>query len=95
LAGAHGLDIEKRAGYAFVACDGKAVLVLDVDAGKEIGSVPIAGNSMQFGMINGESGYIGQLGGLEDAQTTAFDLTTERFNVFFPGSCRASVYEEV
>ena len=43
LAGAHGLDIEKEEGRAFVACDGKAVVVLDIETGKEIAAVPIAG----------------------------------------------------
>ena len=43
VAGAHGLDIEKEEGRAFVACDGKALVVLDIEAGKEIATVPIAG----------------------------------------------------
>ncbi len=42
-AGAHGLDIEREVGLAFVACDGKAVVVLDVETGKEIVEIPIAG----------------------------------------------------
>lgn len=43
VAGAHGLDIEKETDHAFVACDAKAVVVLDIRTGKEIVSVPIAG----------------------------------------------------
>ncbi len=43
VAGAHGLDIKKGAGCAFVACDGKAVVVLDIDSGKEIATIPITG----------------------------------------------------
>jgi len=42
-AGPHGLDIDKEEGRAFVACDGKAVAVLDVETGKEIATVPLAG----------------------------------------------------
>jgi DNA-binding beta-propeller fold protein YncE len=43
VAGAHGLDIEKDTGRGFVACDGKAVAVLDIDTGKEMATVPISG----------------------------------------------------
>ena len=43
VAGAHGLDIEKGQGRAFVACDGKAVVVLDIDRGKEVATIPITG----------------------------------------------------
>jgi DNA-binding beta-propeller fold protein YncE len=43
VAGAHGLDIEEDAGRGFVACDGKAVAVLDIDTGKEIATIPISG----------------------------------------------------
>jgi len=43
VAGPHGLDIDKEEGRAFVACDGKAVVVLDVETGKEIATVPLAG----------------------------------------------------
>ena len=44
VAGAHGLDNGKEDGRAFVACDGKAVVVLDIETGKEIAAaVPLAG----------------------------------------------------
>lgn len=41
--GPHGLDIDTEAGRAFVACDGGAVVVLDLSTGREVGSVGIAG----------------------------------------------------
>ncbi len=43
VAGAHGLDILKESGLAFVDCDGKAVVVLNVESGKETAAVQIAG----------------------------------------------------
>ncbi len=44
VAGAHGLDIEKgEEGRAFIACDGRAIVVLDLETGKEIATVSIPG----------------------------------------------------
>ena len=42
VSGPHGLDID-GAGHAFVACDGKAVVVLEIRTSQEGGFVPIAG----------------------------------------------------
>jgi DNA-binding beta-propeller fold protein YncE len=41
--GAHGLDIARESDRAFVACDGKSIVVLDFETSKEIAVVPIAG----------------------------------------------------
>jgi DNA-binding beta-propeller fold protein YncE len=42
--GPHGLDIEKGSDRAFIACDGRAIVALDMkNKGHEIGSVSIAG----------------------------------------------------
>ncbi len=43
VAGPHGLDIDDRNGRAYVACDGGAVVVLDVTTGHEEAVVPIGG----------------------------------------------------
>ncbi len=43
VTGAHGLDLD-RAGRAFVACDGKAIVTLDLKTGRELKVVPIAGS---------------------------------------------------
>ena len=44
FAGPHGLDIDEDSDRAFVACDGRAVVALDMkNKGHEIGSVSIAG----------------------------------------------------
>jgi DNA-binding beta-propeller fold protein YncE len=43
VAGAHGLDLERNSGRAYIACDGRAVVVLDVATGKEITTIPISG----------------------------------------------------
>lgn len=115
VAGAHGLDIEKEAGRTFVACDGKAVVVLDIDTGKETAIVPITGEpdaiwynprrSRLYCSI-GRPGAIDVIDTLEfvvderikteeGAHTTAFDQARQRLYVFLPGSCRASVYEEL
>jgi len=42
-AGPHGLDLDVTGGRAFVASDGGAVSVLDLSTGREVTSVPIAG----------------------------------------------------
>jgi DNA-binding beta-propeller fold protein YncE len=42
-AGPHGLDLDADGGRAFVACDGGAVSVLELSTGRELGSIPIAG----------------------------------------------------
>ncbi len=115
VAGAHGLDIEKELGRAFVACDGKAVVVLDIDTGKEIATVPIAGepdavcHNQQGNRLYcaiGRPGVVDVIDTLElvvdeqirteeGAHTVAFDPARQRLYIFLPGSCRASVYEEV
>ena len=41
--GPHGLDIIEGTGQALVACDGKAVVVLDIKTGDEITTIPISG----------------------------------------------------
>jgi hypothetical protein len=43
IAGPHGLDIDDKNGLAYVACDGGAVVVLDVSTGHEEAVVPIGG----------------------------------------------------
>lgn len=40
--GPHGLDLD-GAGHAFIACDAKKVILIDIDNGHEISSVPIGG----------------------------------------------------
>lgn len=41
--GPHGLDVAEGAGRAFVACDGKALVVLDFLENMEVANIPIAG----------------------------------------------------
>jgi DNA-binding beta-propeller fold protein YncE len=41
--GPHGLDLDRKRDRAFVACDGGAVVVLDLTRDESIGTVPIAG----------------------------------------------------
>lgn len=43
VAGAHGLDIDEKNDRAFVACDGGAVVILDLNTGREEAAVPIVG----------------------------------------------------
>jgi DNA-binding beta-propeller fold protein YncE len=43
IAGPHGLSVLEEEGRALIACDGKAVVALDVNTGREIGSVQISG----------------------------------------------------
>jgi len=43
VAGPHGLDIDDKRGLAYVACDGGAVVVLDISTGHEEAIVPIEG----------------------------------------------------
>ena len=43
VAGPHGLDLDRVNDLAFVACDGGAVVILDLEADREIGTVPVAG----------------------------------------------------
>lgn len=115
VAGAHGLDIEKDEGRAFVACDGNAVVVLDIETGKEIATVPIAGapdaiwynpQRKRLYCAIGRPGVVDVIDTLEfvvdeqikteeGAHTTAFDQARQRLHAFLPGSCRASVYEEI
>ena len=42
-AGPHGLDVDLSRGRAFVACDAGVVVVLDLETGRELARVPIAG----------------------------------------------------
>jgi DNA-binding beta-propeller fold protein YncE len=42
-AGPHGLDLDRRGGRAFVACDGSEVVVIDTRSGAERGRVEIGG----------------------------------------------------
>ena len=42
-AGPHGLDLDQAGRRAFVACDGGAVVTLDLASGRELAQVPIAG----------------------------------------------------
>jgi DNA-binding beta-propeller fold protein YncE len=115
VAGAHGLDIEKEQGRASVACDGKAVVILDIDTGKEIATVPIAGEPdaiwynpqrKRLYCTIGRPGVVDVIDTLEfvvdeqikteeGAHTMAFDQARQRLYAFLPGSCGASVYEEV
>jgi DNA-binding beta-propeller fold protein YncE len=41
--GPHGLDLDQAGRRAFVACDGGAVITLDLASGRELAQVPIAG----------------------------------------------------
>jgi DNA-binding beta-propeller fold protein YncE len=41
--GPHGLDLDQTGRQAFVACDGGAVVTLDLASGRELAQVPIAG----------------------------------------------------
>ncbi len=43
VAGPHGLDIDNEAGRIFVACDEKAIVILDLKTEKEIQKIPISG----------------------------------------------------
>jgi len=43
IAGPHGLDIDDKSGLAYVACDARAVVVLDISTGHERTVVPIGG----------------------------------------------------
>jgi len=43
IAGPHGLDVDDKSGLAYVACDGGAVVVLDISTGHEEAVVPIGG----------------------------------------------------
>jgi DNA-binding beta-propeller fold protein YncE len=43
VAGPHGLDLDAAHGRAFVACDGGAVVAVDLPTGREVGAVPISG----------------------------------------------------
>jgi DNA-binding beta-propeller fold protein YncE len=43
IAGPHGLDLDQENDRAFVACDGNAVVVLDLESDREVGTVPITG----------------------------------------------------
>jgi DNA-binding beta-propeller fold protein YncE len=43
VSGPHGLDLDLASGRALVACDGGAVVALDLASGQELGQVPIAG----------------------------------------------------
>jgi len=42
-AGPHGLDLDPEHGRAFVACDGGKVLAVDLETGRELAGVAIAG----------------------------------------------------
>lgn len=43
VAGPHGLDMDHEAGRIFVACDGKAIIVLDLKTEQEMQKIPISG----------------------------------------------------
>jgi YVTN family beta-propeller protein len=43
-AGPHGLDLDRRTGRAFVACDGRRLIVIDSASGAELGHVDIQGS---------------------------------------------------
>ncbi len=42
-AGPHGLDLDATTGKVLVACDGGHVITIDLESGREVGRVPIAG----------------------------------------------------
>ena len=54
--GPHGLDIDRIAGRAFVACDGGRLVCLDSTSGQEVGSVEIGGgpDAIWFNPANDE-----------------------------------------
>ena len=41
--GPHGLDIDDECGLAYVACDGAAIVILDISTGREKNVIPIGG----------------------------------------------------
>lgn len=41
--GPHGLDIDEQTGHTFVACDEKAIIVLDLKTKQEVRKIPISG----------------------------------------------------
>ena len=43
VAGPHGLDINDQSGLAYIACDDRAVVVLDISTGHEENVIPIGG----------------------------------------------------
>ena len=43
VAGPHGLDIDNETGRIFVACDGKAIVILDLKTEQEVHKIPISG----------------------------------------------------
>jgi len=43
VAGAHGLDMDEEDDLAFIACDGRAVIILDTNTWREKATVPISG----------------------------------------------------
>jgi len=43
VAGPHGLDIDDKNGLAYVACDGAAVVILDISMRREKNVIPIRG----------------------------------------------------
>ncbi|MGD0802987.1 MAG: hypothetical protein ABSA11_02825 [Candidatus Bathyarchaeia archaeon] len=44
VSGAHGLDIDEKSGLAYVACDGGAVITVDLGKRRELGKVEILPN---------------------------------------------------
>jgi DNA-binding beta-propeller fold protein YncE len=43
VSGPHGMDLDLAGGRAFVACDGAALVTIDLASGQELAQVPIAG----------------------------------------------------
>ena len=73
VAGPHGLDIDDKSGLAYVACDGAAVVVLNISTGLEKSVIPIGG-SPDVAWLNHERHRlycaIGNLGVIEVIDTS-------------------------
>jgi len=100
IAGPHGLDIDDKNDLAYVACDGGAVVVLDVSTGHEEAVVPIGGGP-DVAWLNTERHRlycaIGRLGVIEviDTRKLAVDEkagTEEGAHTFTFDRIRQSLY---
>lgn len=113
--GPHGLAVDEKSGRAYIACDGRSVVVLELGSGKELAAITISGEpdvvwfNRDRDLLYCSSSVPGTVDVIdtrrlavaerivteEGAHTSAFDHSRQRFYALLPGSCRASVYEEV
>ena len=78
--GPHGLDLDPARGRAFVACDGGKVLALDLETGRELAGVAIAGEPDAIWYNPGRSHLyvaIGQPGVLDVIDTARMAVVQE------------------